>query len=232
MPRPRIPERRRRILDAARDLALDLGWRSTTVARIAESAGVGKGAVYLEFEDKQAILDAALRRSMQAATAEVHRRVNAADDLVDLPAVYRFGVEALLADPLLRSLHLGDTEVLGDHVRAVDDARYRERFDWLGRYVRRLQSAGVIDQGVDGDVLSQVLSTFTIGLLNAPASIGPITDDALRESVALFADLMGRGLAPAAVERSGTETDPAAARSAQLELLDALTAQLDDLEQT
>ncbi|MGP5079915.1 TetR/AcrR family transcriptional regulator [Brachybacterium alimentarium] len=232
MPRPRIPERRRRILDAARDLALDLGWRSTTVARIAESAGVGKGAVYLEFEDKQAILDAALRRSMQAATAEVHRRVNAADDLVDLPAVYRFGVEALLADPLLRSLHLGDTEVLGDHVRAVDDARYRERIDWLGRYVRRLQSAGVIDQGVDGDVLSQVLSTFTIGLLNAPASIGPITDDALRESVALFAELMGRGLAPAAVERSGTETDPAAARSAQLELLDALTAQLDDLEQT
>lgn len=226
MPRPRLPDRRRRILDAARDLALERGWRATTIAEIAAAAGVGKGAVYLEFEDRTALLDAALLRSMRSATAEVHRRATEAPGLIDLPAVYRFGIEAMLGEPLLRALQTGDESVLGDHVRSVDGARYRDRVDWLGAYIRRLQEAGVIDPEVDASTLGQVLSMFTLGLLHAPAALGAVTDGALRESVGLFSDLLGRGLA------ADTPSDPVAARAAQLELLAALTTQLDHLEQT
>lgn len=222
MPRPRIPDRREHILSAARGLALDRGWSSTTIADIAAAARIGKGAVYLEFPDKAAILDAALIRSMRVLTADVHRRVLEATDVVDLPTAYRFGVEALLAEPLMCALYLGDEAILGEHVRGVTDDRYQRRFDWLADYVDALQSSGVIDPEVAVEPLVRMLGVFTIGLLNAPGG----TDDQLRDTVGLFAQLIGRGLA------TGAPVDAEAARRAQMTLLDKLAAQLRALEES
>ncbi len=224
MPRPRVPDRRRRILAAARELALTRSWPRTTVADIAELAGVGKGAVYLEFPSRDAILDAVLTAAMRDLTAAVHRRCRAHEGLLDLPAVYRIGIEELLAEPLLRAVQLGDEDVLGAHVHTVDPARYRTRMDWLGQYVAALQDAGVLRKDVDREVLGQVLGTFTLGLLSAPAVLGDLDEQRLRESVALFADLVGRGL------ETDAEADPVAARAAQQHMLDQLTAQLETQE--
>ena len=224
MPRPRIPDRRHRILAAARELALTRSWPRTTVADIAELAGVGKGAVYLEFPSRDAILDAVLTAAMRDLTAAVHRRCRAHEGLLDLPAVYRIGIEELLAEPLLRAVQLGDEDVLGAHVHTVDPARYRTRMDWLGQYVAALQDAGVLRKDVDREVLGQVLGTFTLGLLSAPAVLGDLDEQRLRESVALFADLVGRGL------ETDAEADPVAARTAQQHMLDQLTAQLETQE--
>ncbi|MGN7213168.1 TetR/AcrR family transcriptional regulator [Brachybacterium paraconglomeratum] len=224
MPRPRIPDRRHRILAAARELALTRSWPRTTVADIAELAGVGKGAVYLEFPSRDAILDAVLTTAMRDLTAAVHRRCRAHEGLLDLPAVYRIGIEELLAEPLLRAVQLGDEDVLGAHVHTVDPARYRTRMDWLGQYVAALQDAGVLRKDVDREVLGQVLGTFTLGLLSAPAVLGDLDEQRLRESVALFADLVGRGL------ETDAEADPVAARAAQQHMLDQLTAQLETQE--
>lgn len=225
MPRPRLPERRRLLVAAARDHALAQGWPSTTIAQIAARAGVGKGAVYLEFPDRHALLDAVLTAAMHDLTSAVHRRCLDHPGLLDLPAVYRIGLEELLAEPLLRALHLGDGDVLGEHVREVGPIRYRARMDWLGQYIADLQDAGVLARDVDRDVLGRVLGMFTLGLLSAPTALGRITDEELRESVALFAQLVGRGLAPA------QQADPEAARAAQLALLDRLTDQLRTQEQ-
>ncbi|MEY8654900.1 TetR/AcrR family transcriptional regulator [Brachybacterium paraconglomeratum] len=224
MPRPRIPDRRHRILAAARELALTRSWPRTTVADIAELAGVGKGAVYLEFPSRDAILDAVLTAAMRDLTAAVHRRCRAHEGLLDLPAVYRIGIEELLAEPLLRAVQLGDEDVLGAHVRTVGPARYRTRMDWLGHYIAALQDAGVLREDVDREVLGQVLGTFTLGLLSAPAVLGDLDEQRLRESVALFADLVGRGL------ETDAEADPVAARAAQQHMLDQLTAQLETQE--
>ena len=224
MPRPRIPDRRHRILAAARELALTRSWPRTTVADIAELAGVGKGAVYLEFPSRDAILDAVLTAAMRDLTAAVHRRCRAHEGLLDLPAVYRIGIEELLAEPLLRAVQLGDEDVLGAHVHTVDPARYRTRMDWLGQYVAALQDAGVLRKDVDREVLGQVLGTFTLGLLSAPAVLGDLDEQRLPESVALFADLVGRGL------ETDAEADPVAARAAQQHMLDQLTAQLETQE--
>ena len=226
MPRPLVPDRRARILDAARALILERGWPRTTVADVAARAGIGKGAVYLELPDKAAILDAVLRRSTRDLTAEVRRRVVEADGLVDLPAVYRFGTEALLADPLVRALWVGDEALLGDHVRDVAGGsdRYAERLGWLAGYVARLQDAGVVDPAVPAATVVRVLGVFSVGLVHAPGTLGATSDDALRDAVALFADLVGRGLA------TGRPVDPEAARAAQLGLLARLDHQLDLLE--
>ncbi|WP_275002582.1 TetR/AcrR family transcriptional regulator [Promicromonospora iranensis] len=225
MPRPLVADRRGRILTAARDLILSKGWADVTVADIAAGAGIGKGAVYLEFPDKPAILAAVLNRSMRQLTAEVHDRVLTAPDLVDLPAVYRFAVEALLGDPMMRALYLGDQAVLGTHVRDVTDDRYLQRLGWLTDYVTGLQRAGVLDPAIPADTIVRVLSVFTLGLAHAPGVLGATAATDLAETVELFADLVGRGLA------TDLPTDPDAARAAQLTLLERLDAQLDLLKE-
>lgn len=225
MPRPRIPERRERLLAAARELALERGWPATAVSDIAERVGVGKGAVYLEFPTKAAILDALIEQGLRGLSADVRGRVVAAEDVLDLPTIYRFAVEALLADPLMRALFLGGDDVLGEHARAVDDDRYRQRFDWLADYIAELQGAGVIDPAVDRPALVRMFSVFTIGLVHAPGTLAGTTDDELRSTVGVFADLVGRGLAG---ERP---VDQEGARRAQLTLIERLDAQLGPSEE-
>lgn len=225
MPRPLIPDRRERILTEAQKLIVDKGWPATTVTDIAAHAGIGKGAVYLEFPDKAAILAAVLNRAMRQLTAQVHRRVLDAQHLVDLPTVYRFGVEALLGNPLMCALYLGDQTVLGEHVHNVADDRYLQRLGWLGDYIARLQDIGVIDAAISTETIVRVLSVFTVGMVHAPGALGATTPEELSDAVGLFADLVGRGLA------TGLPVDPEAARAAQVTLLERLGTQLDLLEQ-
>lgn len=226
MPRPLIPDRRGRVLAAARELILERGWPAVTVADIAARSGIGKGAVYLEFPDKPAILDAVLNRSMRRLTAAVHRRVLDEPGVVDLPTAYRFGIEALLGEPLMRALSLGDREVLGEHVRGVSDDRYPQRMGWLGDYIAGLQEARVIDPAVSVDAVVRVLSLFTLGLLHAPGTLGATTVEELTGAVELFAGLVGRGLT------ADMPADPEKARAAQLSLIEHLESQLDALEES
>ena len=225
MPRPLVPDRRGRLLGAARELFQEQGWPATTVSDIAVRAGVGKGAVYLEFSSKTGILDALVRESSRRMIAHVRDRVQGADGLVDLAQVYRYGVEALLDDQLMRALFLGDVDVLGEHMDEVPVGRYRERLDWLKEYALQLQRAGVIDSRIDVDHIVRMLTAFTIGLVRSPAVTGQTADEDLSAAVTLFADVVSRGLA---VDRPA---DVEAAREAQLLFLRRLDDQLIQLEE-
>ncbi len=48
--------RRRQILDAAARLAVEEGLEGTSIARVAEAAGVAKGSIYLHFDSRQQLL--------------------------------------------------------------------------------------------------------------------------------------------------------------------------------
>ncbi|MEV6140311.1 helix-turn-helix domain-containing protein [Nocardia sp. NPDC051990] len=226
MPRPRIPARRDAIVSAARDLILDQGWPATTVADIAGRAGVGKGAVYLEFPDKSAILAAVLTASVRRVVVEVRRRVLGAPVTVDLPTVYRFGLEALLGDRLLCAAYTHDTTILGEHVKHIADDRYAQRTSWLDDYVIRLQQAGVVDPALSATAIGRMLAVFSLGLVHAPGTLGTADPDDLAATVGIFAELLSRGLS------AGGSTDPVAAREAQLDLLDALEEQINELEES
>ncbi len=226
MPRPLVPDRRRRILDAARRLTLEKGWPDTTVADIAAGAGIGKGAVYREFPDKSAVMAGVLNRGMRELTANVRRRTLEAEDVVDLVAMYRFGVDALLADPLMRVLYLGDQSVLGDQVRDMPTDRYLQRVEWLKEYADQLHEAGVIDPELSTETVVRLLSVFTVGLVHAPGVLGATTPEQLSETVELFADMLRRRLG------TGCHVDPEVARTAQLNLLAHLDQQLAKAEGT
>lgn len=87
MPRPLIPHRRDRILDAAEALVLELGFDAVSVQAIAERVGIAKGAIYREFASKQEILDLLLQRAM-SRMIEASRQL-LGDDPPRLSVAYR-----------------------------------------------------------------------------------------------------------------------------------------------
>lgn len=224
MPRPLVPHRRDLILDAARALFHEKGWARTTVSGIAAHATISKGAVYLEFENKAAILDGLIRESSRRLIGQVRSRVLQTDGLVDLAQMYRFGADELLTDPLMRALYLDDASVLGDHLTDVSDGRYRRRVEWLDDYVCHLQRAGVITDSIEPTVIVRMLSTFTIGLVHSPPAMGPSSSQDFSDSIAVFAETINRGLA------SAEAPDADATLRAQLLFLQRLDDQLADLE--
>lgn len=185
MPRPRVPDRRDRILDAAEQLVLSHGFDSMSVASIADDAGIGKGAVYLEFAGKREILDALLQRGTARMNERVSRELG---DHPRLSSAYRASARALSDDALMTAAFLDDRGVLGAHVAEVTDGRYRERQRRVVEWLRGLQDQGEIVADVDVEALALALSSASIGLLSAARLLGPFEPAQLERAI----DTIGR----------------------------------------
>lgn len=98
--RRRAEKRPDEVLDAALALFVDKGYAHTSVAQIAKAAGISKGAVYLYFPSKQAILEGLVRRAVApiAARAIAETNLTAADLRGTLRTLISL-VSASLADP-------------------------------------------------------------------------------------------------------------------------------------
>lgn len=64
----RTLEKRRRILDAARDVILMHGFRAATMESIARAAGIAKPTLYAQFADKEALFEALIEDLVTAKT--------------------------------------------------------------------------------------------------------------------------------------------------------------------
>jgi AcrR family transcriptional regulator len=90
------PERRRPlVLDAARHLFVEHGYRGTSMEGIAAAAGVTKPVVYRCYPNKQALFRALLEREEERLLASVTAALPAELDPRDLEAVFKAGFTAL-----------------------------------------------------------------------------------------------------------------------------------------
>jgi AcrR family transcriptional regulator len=123
-----------RVLDAAADLLVRLGYRRVTIEEVARQAGIGKGTVYLHFPTKEALFLAVLLRTHHGVTARMVARMEA-DPAEVLPGRVARSIYLDIADdPVTRPLYLGDSEVLGRLAHEAVAA--------LGELTRRRQEAG------------------------------------------------------------------------------------------
>jgi AcrR family transcriptional regulator len=73
---------RDRILDATEECLKANGIRRTTVAMVAESAGVSRAWLYRHFPDKPSLVGAALVRMDEAFWTDAHARISTCDGIV------------------------------------------------------------------------------------------------------------------------------------------------------
>ncbi len=201
MPRPLIPQRRERILDAAEALVLECGFDVMSVQAIAQRVGIAKGAVYREFASKQEILDVLLQRAMRRMTAASQTLLSGTTPR--LSTAYRIGVQVLLENPLMTAAFLDDKGVLGTYAGTVHDGRYRARYLAVVDWIAELQKTGSLDTRVDPEALGLALSSTTLGLLTAAKHLGPLTRDQLEAAIRAVEHLVA-GLEPEASDVPST----------------------------
>ncbi len=207
MPRPLMPDRRRRILDAAEALVLERGFDAMSIQGVADQVGIAKGAVYREFASKREILDVLLTRSMERM-AHASRALLGGTEHPSLSSAYAVGVQVLLDDPLMTAAFLDDHGVLGSYVDAVRDDRYRARHQSTVRWIGALQERGALSPRVDAESLALALSSTTIGLLTAAKHLGPLTRDDLRSAIETVAVLVSSLETGPRHDRDGPAADP------------------------
>jgi AcrR family transcriptional regulator len=165
---------RQAVLDAAATAFAERGFATTSIADIAESARVTKGAVYHHFPDKRTLFEAVLNRCDEAAQRNVLDAVAKHPD--DLWGGALAALEATLdacADPIVGRLIFVEGPV------ALGWTRWREcENQYTYRNVRLLldsaMQAGLYPRDMPVDAMAQVMTgMFThagVALAEAPAS--------------------------------------------------------------
>lgn len=170
---PRDPTRRRRILDVAKRHFVSRGLKGTTLDAVAEDAACAKGALYLEFADKQALLRAVVEETFADIRARFEAEVLAVPSpLQRLGETLRFAYRQLAREPLFGRLLTEDPELralgLGSH---EEDARgARAQIEQIAGWVDEGIAAGEIRPDVDREIVA-----YAIGVLRfAPRHLAMI----------------------------------------------------------
>jgi TetR/AcrR family fatty acid metabolism transcriptional regulator len=162
MPVPaRDPTRRRRILDVARRQFTTRGFKGTTLDAVAEEVGCAKGALYLEFADKETLVRAVVEETFAAVRGRFAAEVTTiASPLARLGETLRFAYREWSRDPLFDRLMRDDPELRALGGREDAGAEARAQVEQLAGWVDEGIAAGEIRPDVDREIVP-----YAIGIL-------------------------------------------------------------------
>jgi TetR/AcrR family fatty acid metabolism transcriptional regulator len=160
---PRDPTRRRRILDVAKQHFTARGFKGTTLDAIADEVGCAKGALYLEFADKEALLREVVEETFAAIRARFVAEVLAIESpLSRLGETLRFAYRQFAGEPLFGRLMREDPELRALGIGASSDAvrQARDQIEQMASWVDEGIARGEIRPDVDRDIVP-----YAIGVL-------------------------------------------------------------------
>jgi len=206
----RDPARRQRILEAARKHFTAYGFKGTNLDAVAAEAGCAKGALYLEFADKEALLREVVEGAFAAIRARYADEVLAIESPLErLVGTLRFAYRQLAADPMFGKLLREDPDLraLGYAADPQNTEAARAQIAMLRGWVDEGIARGEIRADVDRDAIPIVLGVLRF----APQHLGLITSFrafAGERTLDAIADIFRAGLAarPAAASTETTST--------------------------
>jgi AcrR family transcriptional regulator len=151
--------RRRQILDAAARLAVDVGLENTSIAKVAEAAGIAKGSIYLHYESRHDLLaglQADLWRQMLERPGEI---------IADVELTSAAKLDAVVEHWMRFEFDRHDLYHAVFHTVATDsDEPLVEARGLLGQLIEGGMAAGEFDlDGLDPDVVLEFLLHAYIG---------------------------------------------------------------------
>ncbi len=152
-----------RIIEAATLLFLDRGFDSTTVAQVADAAGVSRATVFWHFSDKKSLFREAFSRLVSPFRTSIEQ------ERADLPPVKRLQEQINAYDFFMKA---EERTILGFVQWAVGEPDFRETvittlLDLHQRYTGAVTStiADIVPSGVDPEPLAVALITLLDGNL-------------------------------------------------------------------
>lgn len=193
---PRDPARRRRVLDAAKRHFTLYGWRGTRLEAVAAEAGCAKGALYLEFADKETLLRAVVAEVFNGVRARFEAEVaSLASARERLVAAVAFTFREYAGEPLFARLLRDDPDlaVLQPQDADTQAAQARAQISQIRGWVDEGVAAGELRDDLDREALPLV-----IGLLRAlPQHVAPVMPGSVsgERVLAAVVDIFAAGLA-------------------------------------
>ncbi|MFJ7216756.1 TetR/AcrR family transcriptional regulator [Amycolatopsis sp. NPDC098790] len=204
-------ERADRILDAAGELLLRMGYRKVAVDDIARAVGIGKGTVYLHWRNKELLFQALMMRESADLTDEILGRIKG-DPAMILP--HRMISSSFLTThrrPLVMAMLRGNAEMFG----SLGDLALKKQQDELRRHFEEtMLRHGLVRPDVPN--LSFALNAATVGFYLGGTLSDEFDGIALEEKAAALAHVIRTAFEPAG------EPDPAAVADVAAELGSAL----------
>ena len=195
----RDPTRRRRILDVAKRHFTERGFRGTTLDAVAVEAGCAKGALYLEFADKETLLREVVTETFDAIRARFAAEVLAIESpLARLRETLRFAYRQYAREPLFARLMREDPELralgLGSDPNTARAARAQS--EMLAGWVDDGIARGEIRSDVDRELIPLVIGVlrFAPQHLAIPEALGLTASERVLEAIV---DVFTAGLAAA-----------------------------------
>lgn len=170
----RDPGRRQRILDVAKRQFTDHGFLGTRLDDVAAEAGCAKGAIYLEFDDKETLLREVLDQTFADVMARFAREVTGlVSPRARLSETLRFAYRQHAAEPLFGRLLRDDPELR--FLRHAHDEQWKadaaERAAMIRRWVDEGVRLGEIRADIDREVIPALLGVLRM----VPQHLGLIT---------------------------------------------------------
>ncbi|MEV7627930.1 TetR/AcrR family transcriptional regulator [Actinoplanes sp. NPDC089786] len=181
--------RRAQLIGVTIDLVAEHGYTGTSLARIAEAAGISKAAVLYHFPSKDAVVRAAYTSVLESLTGQVGAAVDASSGAAALYAYIRSMV-AYLRDYPAHTRMIIENVAAGTDVGDMDGAPSRR--DSVAGLVAAASAAGDYRSGVDPRVTAVIVN----GALDA--IVAESLDDPAFDTVRAAEDLvamLGRALA-------------------------------------
>ena len=207
--------RRVQLLDAAVRLCASRGFDAVSVEAIAREAGLSKGAVYLYFPTKQAILDAALERhSLLPETTEllaVYRDVHPREAI---PAIVRALWQGLKQRAELIGIFLREVPLSAENSELFLKRVVYPGNGALAEYFSEWMAVGVLRPlppvALAGSLLGSLLSFVLIQDVFGGAKFHPVPDEDVVRTVSalLLQGALRTERPPASTRRSGGRPRP------------------------
>ena len=171
-----------RILDAALAISAASGLRNLTMDAVARRARVGRMTVYRRFRDRDGLVEALSVRETRRCLAGLDAATDPTQPIAEQVAEgfvtsLRFAAE----HPLLARLARVEPELVLDALNAQRGGGFATAVAFAAERLRQSQRAGVLDAGVDVEVVAELLVRVALSFVLVPGSRLPLHDeDALR----------------------------------------------------
>jgi AcrR family transcriptional regulator len=188
-------DRRERLLKSAASLFSRWGFDKTSVDDIAREAGISKGAVYLEFPNKDALFKAVVHWEFARYMQDWLRRFEKDHGDWSFARMIQHSIAAVDSNPFVKALLMRDHRIFGNFLRR-DKELFRLAISARSEFFSQLQEAGTMRDDIPAPVLAYLVSVTGYGLIAGNEVVPDENKVPFEEAIQAWGLLLERGVAP------------------------------------
>ena len=173
-----VDEARARILDAARDQFSRMGIQRSTMEDVARRAGVSRITVYRRFANKDVLVEHVVRREFRRYFDQFLIDIEQAETVADRVVLgFVSSLRAIRRNPLIGGLMTAEPTLVVSSMVSDDGRTLATVRAFVAGQLRREQRAGNVSDGLDIDLVAEMMVRVSASFLAIPSHVVDLDDD-------------------------------------------------------